>query len=378
MQKAVGCWGQASRRRFAIGWLCICVFALRPGSAGAVSDVPRSAGGELDQIPARAVQDGVPHPAASLLSPDPVIKQMLDQVTTAAVLHYEAQLSGVLPLVVDGAPYTLTTRHTDSGLPLEKATQFAADALAARSYTVAYHTWSQSGHAGRNVIGQRTGVTAPEQIYIIGAHLDDMPRGGTAPGADDNATGASAVLVAADIMSRYQWGCTLRFALWTGEEQGLLGSSVYAEQSKADGETIKGYLNLDMLGYNAIAPREVNLFWSGTSPGSEQLADLFTTVVSVYGLDLIPYKYDAMSDPIGNYSDNSSFWRQGYPAILVIEDYFGDFTPYYHTPADQLATLDLDYFTAMVQAAVGTFAHMTGCLLDAPGTRTWIPLVRAP
>jgi len=106
-----------------------------------------------------------------------------------------------------------------------------------------------------NVIGQRTGTVNPNDVYVIGAHLDDMPTGATAPGADDNASGSVATLIAADILSQYQWGCTLRFAFWTGEEQGLLGSSVYAARSKTNGETIKGYLNLDMVGYNATAPR---------------------------------------------------------------------------------------------------------------------------
>ena len=82
---------------------------------------------------------------------------------------------------------------------------------------------------------------------------------------------------------------------------------------------------------------------------------------------MIPFKYDAVSYTIGNQSDNSSFWKQGYPAIMAIEDYYGDFTPYYHTKNDLYSNLDLDYFTSMIKAAVGTFAHMTGCLIpDAP------------
>ena len=216
--------------------------------------------------------------------------------------------------------------------------------------------WSGSGRAQTN----------PGDIYIIGAHLDDMPSSGAAPGADDNASGSVATLIAADIMSQYEWGCTLRFAFWTGEEQGMLGSSVYAARSKTTGETVKGYLNLDMVAYNAVAPRELNLFWKSTVPASQNIADLFVDVVSAYGLDLVPFKYDARSYTIGNQSDNKSFWDQGYPSILAIEDYYGDFTPYYHKSTDTLSTLDMGYFTTMVQAAVGTFAHMTGCLI--PGS----------
>ena len=94
---------------------------------------------------------------------------------------------------------------------------------------------------------------------------------------------------------------------------------------------------------------------------------MFISVNSVYNLGLIPFKYDTVSYTIGNYSDNKSFWDKWYPAILTIEDYYGDETPHYHTVNDRYSTLDLDYFTRMVKASVGTFAHMTGCLIpDAP------------
>ena len=159
--------------------------------------------------------------------------------------------------------------------------------------------------------------------------------------------------------------------MWTGEEQGLLGSSVYAARSKTNGETIKGYLNLDMLGYNATAPRNLDLYYRVTPAGSEQIADMFMDVVNAYGLNLTPTKYNVATYTIGNQSDNKSFWDQGYPAILAIENYQGgDFTPSYHTVNDRRSTLDLDYFTTMVAAAVGTFAHMTGCLIGPAATPT--------
>jgi Zn-dependent M28 family amino/carboxypeptidase len=154
---------------------------------------------------------------------------------------------------------------------------------------------------------------------------------------------------------------SLHDALPIWEEQGLLGSDVYAARSKTGNENIRGYLNLDMLGYNgtgSLSPRVVNLFWKSTGPASQQIADTFISVNSTYGLTLIPFKYDAVSYTIGNQSDNSSFWNRGYPAIMAIEDYYGDFTPYYHTKNDLYSTLDLDYFTSMVKAAVGTFAHL--------------------
>ena len=53
-------------------------------------------------------------------------------------------------------------------------------------------------------------------------------------------------------------------------------------------DNILGYLNLDMIAYNASAPPVVNLFWKNTVPASQTIADLFTDVVTTYGLNLVP------------------------------------------------------------------------------------------
>jgi hypothetical protein len=61
-------------------------------------------------------------------------------------------------------------------------------------------------------------------------------------------------------------------------------------------------------------------------------------------------------------SDHASFWQFGYPAILAIED-DDDFTPYYHTSNDRLASLSLDYFAEFVRAALASLAHLGGLLV---------------
>ena len=164
--------------------------------------------------------------AAALLAitPDPNVQTMLSQVSTDRIYNYTAQLTGAQPATVGGAPYTITRRYTYSGTPIQKAGQFVGEHMQALGLNVEYHVWGTSGTPSTypNVIGQRTGSTNPGDIYIIGAHLDDVPTSGTAPGADDNASGSVGTLIAADILSQYQWSCTLRFAFWTGEEQGLL------------------------------------------------------------------------------------------------------------------------------------------------------------
>ena len=301
---------------------------------------------------------------------------MLDQVTSTTVISYEAQLTGEQPVMLSDGPYTITTRYTDSGTPIQKALQFVEEHLVGLGYSVENQAWSLAGYSNVNVIGERTGATNPSDIYIIGAHLDAQCWDARfvycepAPGSDDNASGSVAVLIAADILSQYEWGCTLRFAFWTGEEQGWLGSSVYAARSKMNGEHVKGYLNLDSIAFNAHPPQSLSLWWKSTVPASQRMADLFIDVVSAYGLDLWPGKLDAVDFVLANQCDSAPFWDQGYPSIWVSEDINDANAPIYHSSRDRMSALDMGYLTTMVKAVVGTFAHMSGCLIEPLPTET--------
>ena len=292
----------------------------------------------------------------ALIETDPLIQTMIDQVSTTQVYTYDRQLAGELPVYVDGDWYTITTRSTNSGLPIQKTTSYVGQHMADLGMDVDYHVWSNSTNP--NVIGEIPGQINPDDIFVIGAHIDDV--NGT-PGADDNASGSVATLIAADILSQYQWGCTLRFAVWTGEEQGLLGSDAYAQRASNQGENILGYLNLDMIAWNTIGSSpSIYLGYRSSVPGSLVLANLFADVVDSYNINLLPVigtSYDGSSD-------HTSFLDYGYPAILGIEGN-DDFNPYYHGPSDTPAHTDPTFFTDFVKASIATYAHMSGCLIQS-------------
>jgi hypothetical protein len=303
----------------------------------------------------------VPAAFPQVATADPVVAWMVSQVDQDTIYQYTGDLSGEWPVTVRGNSTTIKTRNTNSGTPIQNATNYAGDHLAARGLSVEYHRWGSS--TAPNVIGQKTGTTAPGDIYLIGAHLDDMPGTGTAPGADDNASGSVGVLVAADVLSQFDWNCTLRFALWTGEEQGLLGSDKYAQRAKNNSENIKGVLNLDMIAWNSpgSAP-EIDLHAKASMPATVDLANQAASVIDAYGIDLVP---EVRADGTGS-SDHASFWKYGYDAILGIEDYYPnehDFNPNYHTAADQVEALDMEYYTEFVKAMVAEMAHMASCLV---------------
>ena len=336
----------------------------------------------LVPYPARATLDvaplpGLPWPGASILSradamePSPLIAGMMEQVQSTALYSLTGELTGEWPALVGGAPYTISTRHTDSGVPIQKATQFAYERLAGAGLTVTYHDWYTNSHGNRNVAAVMTGTIHPDEIVLAVAHLDSIcfdqpgrPCNGHAPGADDNASGSAAVLTMAGILSRHRFDRTIRFVLFTGEEQGLHGSKVYAAEALASGDNIVAVFNMDMIGWNTPGSEPgLDLFirTPAANPGDLAIAGTFTNVVQAYGLagDLQP---EVIVDDDMRYSDHWYFWQHSYPAILAIEDYIAgassDFNPYYHSISDTLHALDLPYFTAFVKASLATVAHL--------------------
>lgn len=335
--------------------------------------IARASAEQAEQLPALRIElkrlAPIPFPAADriaalpeAITPDPIIEQMINQVSSTTVHDYNGGLSGEWPVTIGGELYDINTRHTNQAVPIEKATQFVYEHFDALGLPVQYDYYNPPYYGiKRNVVAEQAGLSQPDRIFIIVAHLDDMPSGAVAPGADDNASGSTGVLIAADILSQYDFDCTLRYLLVTGEEQGLYGSYYYAQDVYNAGDDIEGVLNLDMIAYDSDASPIIELHTRPSNAGDLAIANLFADVVSAYALDLTP---QIVQDGNGQ-SDHASFWDFGYSAILGIED-FQDFTPYYHTTNDKLNTLNIPYFTEFVKASIGTFAHM-GCLLPPTG-----------
>ncbi|MBI5651240.1 MAG: Zn-dependent exopeptidase M28 [Chloroflexi bacterium] len=316
--------------------------------------------------------------SAPIAMPDPVIAAMIAQVKSSTATNYLRQLSGDIATTIGGSAYTLATRHTNSGTPIQKATQFAYEFLQARGLPTSYHTWTRCGISNRNVIAQKTGAQSPNEIVLVTAHLDDLPSGARAPGADDNASGSVGVMIAAEILSAHQFKRTVRFIFFTGEEQGLCGSAAYANYVAGLGENIVAVYNMDMLGYDQVDGPTLRLYTRAISnPGyaaDVAIANTFISVVTSYGLsgNLVPI---LDQDPDG-VSDHYSFWNRGYAGILAIEDDWDDFNDFYHTTNDTVAHINATYFTNYLKASVGTIAHLADYYYAPPVRGDWfLPFV---
>jgi hypothetical protein len=297
------------------------------------------------------------------VTPIAQVQQIINQVTLGRLLTYANELSGETPTVIMGQPFTIVTRYspgTPPPLSSRMASTYMAEHLARLGLNVTTHTWN--ANRPPNVIAEKPGMDPNAGIVIISAHLDSTSNQAStlAPGADDDASGSVAVLLAAEILSHYNFDATLRFALFTGEEQGLYGSAAYA--AMVQNQDIRGVMHMDMTAWDAIGGPDMDVNSRSTIPGNTALANLFLDVVSAYQLPLTPVRYDNGITA----SDHASFWTYNIPAILAIENYTADpgiprdFHAYYHTVNDRVQYYNNNYYRAMSQASLATFAHMAG------------------
>ncbi|CDM65947.1 M28 family metallopeptidase [Pyrinomonas methylaliphatogenes] len=192
--------------------------------------------------------------------------------------------------------------------------------------------------------------TQPEsadRVYVVSGHYDSMcgsPTDATcdAPGANDDASGVAAVLEMARVMARHQFDATIIFAAVAGEEQGLLGSTYFAEQAKRKGMRIAAMFTNDIigntLGGNGVRdPFTVRVFSEGVptsetpeeararqSVGGEndspsrQLARFIKEVGERYVPSMrvwLIYRRDRY----GRGGDHIPFLQRGYPAVRFTE-----------------------------------------------------------
>ena len=191
----------------------------------------------------------------------------------------------------------------------------------------------------------------PDEFVVVGAHYDHL---GFDPalegdniynGADDNASGVSAVLqlVKAFLATGVRPERTVIFAFWDGEEKGLLGSEYFVQTFPGISE-VKGYLNYDMIGRNADEsnPGYLMYFYTEAHP---VFGDWLKDSVEKYGLDLAP-DYRAWDRPVGG-SDNASFALRNVPVIW----YHTAGHPDYHMPGDHTGRINWNKIVDITKAS---------------------------
>lgn len=297
----------------------------------------------------------------------------IDSVDRSKLQPIVDDLSGETSPLIAGSPFTIMTRSAKSGRAARMAEKYVYEHLLSYGLTsVGYQSFVSDGATYQNVVGEIVGTRHPNEIVIVGPHLDSESGAQSAtlaPGADDNASGVAAALYMAKVFANHQFDRTIRFVFFDGEELGKIGSRYYVDKAKTAGETIVAMLAPDMIAYNAIGGElELHTRVPGAAGESADraIAQLFIDVASAYS---IPGVGPVLIADGKAWSDHESFWSAGYPAIMVVQD-LEHRNPLNHTPADTVSPFDWSYYVGVAQAPLGTVACKAGLVTASMTTTT--------
>ncbi len=239
----------------------------------------------------------------------------------------------------------------------------------------------------------KVGTTHPEEMYIVGGHMDGH---GWGEAANDDGSGAALVMELARVFSSpdVQTERSIRFALWNNEETGLNGARAYvaqreALQGKEDPPGSRKYpepkwlgmVQHDMMLFDHGMPRadgtvsreqrpeaDVNIEFQSTAKvadGAQKLAWFFHTANEKYATD-----YPAQVGPHMTNTDSDAF-KDIVPAISLRENERGTqigagWDPQWHQPTDVYATYnDQDFRLGLnaAQTTLGAIAQLTGATI---------------
>lgn len=276
-----------------------------------------------------------------------IVQALLNDVRLDSLTNFVKQLSGEKSVVINGITDTIKSRHyLDSGN--EKAFQFMKQEFIRFGYQV---DSLQFNAIGKNLFAIKTGNKYPSRRYMLGAHYDNLPTTTIAPGADDNASGTATVLEAGRVFSNYNFPYTVVFALWDEEEPGLIGSNAYVQTLGSSNDTLLGYVNVDMLGWdgNNDSIADINVRPVANSISLCNRTQWCNTAYNIQlGLHIV--------NPGNGATDHAPFWGNNYTAIGIDEEYDNDFNPFWHTQADSLGQFNLSFYKKCSMLAYATIA----------------------
>lgn len=233
---------------------------------------------------------------------------------------------------------------------LERPARYIEQALASHGLSPTSHYFQSAGRQVRNIE-----LNPPEAALVVGAHYDTVPG---SPGADDNASAVAALIEIAGLLGEER--LPIRFVAFANEEEPHfmgpdMGSWVSAKRSRDRGESLRGMLSLEMLGYYSDRPgsqrypRLFGLFYP-------ERADYIAFVGDIGARRLVhkaigffrkhaAFPSEGVAAPAFvpgiTRSDHWSYRNLGFPAIMVTDTAYNR-NPHYHRPSDTADTLDYE------------------------------------
>ncbi|HTB14533.1 MAG TPA: M28 family peptidase [Bryobacteraceae bacterium] len=205
-----------------------------------------------------------------------------------------------------------------------------------------------SGHYDSIVMGRPTGAAAPTPGEAPPMRDPDLD----APGVTDDGSGTACVMELARVLSHYEFEKTLVFVTFAGEEEGLLGSSLYAEKAQAAHQKIEAVLNNDIIGSDISGSgrmdnRRVSVF--SEDPDDSPSRELARYIRDIGERYLPAMRVDPVfrADRFGRGGDHTGFNQEGFTAVRLSspEENFAN----QHTVTDTFANTSVPYITLVTK-----------------------------
>jgi len=256
---------------------------------------------------------------------------------------------------------------------LEAAFEQIGDRVASEAFPV-------DGQQVRNLVVNRPGTGRADEIVVVGGHYDSVLG---SPGANDNATGAAAVVEVARLLAGRRHARTLRFAAFVNEEPPFfqtegMGSLLHARRARERGEKVVAMLSLETIGYYADTPGSqaypfpLGLLYPTRGDfvgfvgdtGSRSLVR--EAIRSFRAHAAFPSEGAAVPGllPGVGWSDHWAFWQAGYSAIMVTDTALYRY-PAYHSVEDTPEKVDYDRLARVVAGLAPVVAELAGSAATA-------------
>lgn len=217
------------------------------------------------------------------------------------------------------------------------------------------HSWTSSGYSSKNLIVTKTGTLYPNKFVIVCGHFDSI----NGPGTNDNGSGTSVILEIARILKNIPTEYSIKFIHFSGEEQGLLGSSRYVSEvvnGTSPKMDIKVVVNLDQVGGLASKANTKLYHDKDQSNPSSNNAAAALAVQELANCTLLYSPLAVDFDPAES-TDYVPFQQNG-EIITGYWEYEGGYNnPYVHTANDLYVNMDPVYVYNVGKSAVGSIQH---------------------
>lgn len=245
--------------------------------------------------------------------------------------------------------------------------------LESNGYRVTRQEYEIYDNVSLNLEVEIPGSKNTSEIVVIGAHYDTVPD---CPGANDNGSGVAALLELARLLRQTQPERTIRLVAFANEESPFyfsrdMGSRHYAAQCKIRQEKISAMISLETIGFYSDEPGSqhypfpFSFFYPDTANfiafvGNIRSRHLVRQTIGAFRSHA-HFPSEGLAAPgfvtgVG-WSDHWSFWKEGFPAIMVTDTAFFRYNAY-HTPADTAEKLDYQRMARVVRGLAPTLLHL--------------------